>query len=87
MHLQSAIGINTDGVIAGDVDWRGAALVFLAPAGQPGRAVHGAGASRISRTAPRTRTAATRGDQGVDPLRGDRMHPACGPRTSRPVGR
>ena len=26
VHLQSAIGINTDGVIAGDVDWQGAEI-------------------------------------------------------------
>lgn len=74
VHLQSAIGINTDGVIAGDVDWQGAASVFLARPVNPVVFVHGAGASRISQTAPRTADRGDEGDQEWIRCGADRMH-------------
>jgi len=74
VHMQTAIGINTDGVITGDVDWQGTASVYLARPVNPVVFVHGAGASRLSQVAPRTDS---RGDEGAEQWLScgeDRMH-------------
>ena len=50
--LQTARGINADGVITGDVDWQGNASAFMARPVNPVVFVHGAGASRLSQVVP-----------------------------------